>query len=112
MRVFHVTHKRYLKSIRSEGLCPWKARGCHRVWFATNRDTVLWALDHVADHHGWKTEDMVVLALNVRRNLLRRGWKEGILWSEYQTYPPERVFAALDQYRNKWPHRRCPILTD
>ena len=80
-RLYHVTHRHLRASIARAGLCPSCARGSPRVWLAA-RQRVAWAMSHVAESHGWKITDLIVIVVIVPRSWMHRA-RRMVYWTEF-----------------------------
>ena len=70
--LLHATHRRNLPSIRRLGVSPAFSQGPRaECWFCA-RSRRAWAVEHVAERHGWPPADVVVVRVSVPRDLLTR----------------------------------------
>ena len=77
MILYHATPRKHLASIKAEGLDPVKSTGKRKeVWLHTKSKRE-WAVLHTQRRH--KTQEVVVIAVEVSRRDLTRRWRE--LWS-------------------------------
>ena len=70
--VYHWTHKRNLRSILKRGLCPTYSEGKRETLWVCTLKRIAWALGHAAQHHGWDADEMICLAVMVKRDVLKR----------------------------------------
>ena len=78
-KLFHVTHRGLLPSIRHSGLLPSRSRGAFKRTWLTGWDTLPWALRHVQEHHEWCSDDLIVLRVAVPETWLVSP-RRGIYW--------------------------------
>ena len=77
MTLYHATPQKHLASIKAEGLDPVKSTGKRKeVWLHTKSKRE-WAVLHTQRRH--KTQEVVVIAVEVSRRDLTRRWRG--LWS-------------------------------
>ena len=78
MLVYHITHRRNLKSVKMHGLQPCMATGKRQVVWVVRGDKIAWAVAHVARHHGWTVSTLRVLPVPTVTTTLRRTCWAGV----------------------------------
>lgn len=74
MILYHVTHKKNIKSIMKSGLLPEKSRGKIRaVWLSLDPSCVL--VEHIAKSHKWQFRDMRILGVEIPDTRLRKHYR-------------------------------------
>lgn len=87
--LYHATRARNLQSILRNGLLCSRSKGARKaVWLAPAR-LKSWACLHVADRHGGRIEDVIVLEVKVPRSWTK-GHKGGLLYCE-RDIPTSRI---------------------
>lgn len=92
LKLYHVTLRSNLPSIRREGIVPQKALGrIQAVWIASE-GLVPWVIQHLASQRGWKPSDMCWIRLRAKvSQLVRR--RRGIYLSPF-TIPPAMIVCT------------------
>jgi hypothetical protein len=89
VRRFHVTPWRTLWDIYREGLKCSKSRGAkHTIWLC-DETALLWALNHVADHHDVRFSELLLLLVHIPASFViyvRPG-----IWRCVQDIPPNLI---------------------
>ncbi len=70
--LLHVSPRRNLPSLYRNGVSPAFSRGARAECWYCSPSRRPWALEHVAERHNVALSDVVVLRVNVRRDLLTR----------------------------------------
>lgn len=88
VKLRHATPRRNLKSIFSQGVCPWYAKGRLRVCWLHSPAQTERIRDHVARRHGVDPSDVVVIEVELPRGLLRR-FKRGLWTTPARVWPQQ-----------------------
>lgn len=93
MRLYHVTPRRNLPSIREHGILGRLAKDRLKVAWVCAQSRIEWALLHCQKRHGCRLGDLVAIEVKMPRAKLRR-FARG-LWNAKGDVPPECLGEAL-----------------
>ena len=79
MKLYHATLKRNLESIQSEGIDPNRATGKEAVVWLHTQSRREWAVLHTMNKYKVSIDEIVIIAVNVKRSDLKRKWRG--LWA-------------------------------
>lgn len=97
MRIFHVTDKRNLESIKEKGLLAALATGKRKAVWGVTKSVLPWALLHTIEKpraKGRGVADHVVIEIDVPRAWARRHCKR--VWYVGRDIPPARFVAITE----------------
>lgn len=92
--LWHATPRRNVKSIRRRGLLASKSLGKLRAVWLHTASNMPWAVLHTAKRHRCPADDVIVIAVRVGRQLVRRGARRG-LWYSTADVPADRLGGEL-----------------
>lgn len=71
MILYHVTHRSNVANIKRRGLQRGYCRGKLRaIWLTTDPSKIL--LEHIAAHHGWRVNDLRIVAVRIYQDMQLR----------------------------------------
>ena len=75
MILYHATLKSNLESIRATGLDPKRATGKEAVVWLHTQSRREWAVLHTMNKYKVSIDEIVIIAVNVKRSDLKRKWR-------------------------------------
>jgi hypothetical protein len=92
--LFHITPEENAQSIDTSGILPMYSKGKMQVSWYVRRSEILWALAHTSSRHDLPTNRLVVCAVVIEWEKVKRTSRQGFYYT-YERYFVESISPAV-----------------